>query len=90
MALNPFIGQSREQLETWLASAQTDLAAGKTLSSYGSGDVSGSKQVQMTPLERIEKLLYALYLIDPDTYPLASIRRVTRTQVNVYSRTDNA
>lgn len=88
MPLNPFIGQSREQLETWLTSAQADLAAGKTLSSYGAGDSSASKQVQMTPLERIEKLLYALYLIDPDTYPLTSIKRTNRTQVQVYNRWD--
>ena len=85
MAINPFIGVTQAQLERWLADAQADLAAGKTLSSYGSGDVSGSKLIQMTPLQRIEKLLYALYLLDPTTYPLASIKRVTRTRVEIYS-----
>jgi hypothetical protein len=84
VALNPFLGETRANLESWLAIARKDLALGKTVSSAGAGDVNTANQIQMTPLQRIELLLRALNSIDPVTYPATSIRRVTRTQVTVY------
>lgn len=86
--INPFIGQSQTQLETWLAEAQKDLAQGKTTSYAMGGDVSKSSAIQMTPMQRIQKLLEALHVLDPDTYPASSIRRVSRTRISVYGTTD--
>lgn len=83
MPLNPFIGQPRAQLETWLRDAQTDLALGKTITDAGAGDTNFRNEVACDPIERIEDLLYALFLIDPVTYPASKIARVTRTQVFV-------
>lgn len=83
MAMNPFIGRSRDQLETDLARAQDDLAAGKTVSSINTGDFASGKQVQLTPQRRIEYILRALHAIDPDTYPASEISRVSRTQVRM-------
>lgn len=81
MALNLFIGISRDQLERWLRDAQADLAAGKTLSSYGTGDTNASKQVQMDIRQRIAEILNALNAIDSTAYPAAQTKRVTRTQI---------
>lgn len=79
MAYNPFVGWTQAELEAELEKAQNDLAAGKTTVSAGEGAVSYTKLVQASPAKRIEMLLLALYRIDPVTYPLASITRVTRT-----------
>jgi len=81
MPLNYFIGKSQVWLEEQLASAQADAAAGKITTSVTTGDLSTGKQVQDDIATRIQRLLYALYLLDPTTYPLANIRRVTRTKV---------
>lgn len=81
--MNPFIGATQAQLESWLRDAQRDLAAGKTISAVNAGDAGSQKMVQMTPLDRITKLLAALSLIDPTTYPPADIRKVTRTKTFV-------
>lgn len=84
MAVNYFAGKSKTWLETELAKAQAELAAGKTSNSGSSGDVAFSKQIQIKIKERIESLLYALYLIDPDTYPATSAIRVSRTKLVAY------
>ena len=65
---NRYIGKSREWLETQLSKAQDDKAAGKTLTSWGQGGDSATKQVQSTPDERIDDLLYSLSILYPDTY----------------------
>lgn len=70
-----FVNVSQEQLETWLAEAQADLAAGKTVTSAAAGDASSSNRVDKTPLARIELLYKELNLRDPDTYPLSKIAR---------------
>jgi pyrroloquinoline quinone (PQQ) biosynthesis protein C len=81
MAFNPFIGRSQEWLGSQLEIAQQDYAMGKTIVSSGSGDVNNAKQVQATAEKRIEQLYKALSLIDPETYPAASITRNTVTRV---------
>ncbi len=84
MAVNYFAGKTQTWLETQLASAQADFAAGKTRTSVTSGDVASGSQIEVSVKERIERLLYALYLIDPDTYPLASVSRISRTKLVAY------
>lgn len=81
---NPFIGQLRPQLETWLREAQEDLASGATLTAAGAGDTNVQRRVNIEPEKRIELLYRALNAIDPETYPLSAITRVTRTKIEVF------
>ena len=85
VAYNPFVGKTQAWLEARLEEAQADLAAGKSTVSAGEGNVQFSKLVHQSPSERIAMLLRALNVLDPTTYPLSNITRVTRT-VAVYSR----
>jgi len=80
MPLNYFIGKSQSWLEEQLASAQAEAANGKTTTSVTTSDLSTGKVIESDVSTRIERLLYALYLLDPASYPLANIRRVTRTK----------
>ncbi len=84
MAVNYFAGKTQIWLEAELEKAQADMSSGKTITSVSSGDVSSGKMVQVDVKERIEKLLYALYLLDDTTYPLASSTRTSRTRIQVY------
>ena len=82
MGLNYFIGWSREKLETALASAQEDLAAGASIESAGSGDVNSRNKTELSPQERIKMILKALNLLDPEKYPASSAVAITRTRIN--------
>lgn len=79
MAWNPFVGRTQVWLEAELAKAQAELAAGKTRNGAGEGTVNWQSLVQQSPSTRIEQLLRALNILDPTTYPLDSVTRVTRT-----------
>jgi hypothetical protein len=81
MAFNPFIGRDQEWLEAELRLAQDDFAKGKTMTSVNAGDTGNTKQVQMSPQERIGFLLKALAILDPETYPPESVIRNTITRV---------
>lgn len=81
MAYNPFLGWSQTDLEKALDAAQTDLAAGKTTVGAGDGQIMVKGQVSMRPETRVELILKALNKLDPDTYPLDEITRVTQTRV---------
>lgn len=82
MALNYFIGWSVEELEAELRLAQEDLAAGKATISAGAGDANTASRVDKSAEARIEMILKALNLLDPERYPSASITRITRTTVS--------
>lgn len=82
--INYFIGRQRDWLEEQLRIAQDDLAAGKTVTSAGAGDSQVNERVEVPIKERIEQLMLALNAFDPKKYPLSQIRRVTRTQVQIY------
>lgn len=73
MAINYFLGRSREQLEADLEAAQADLAAGKSTTSAGSGLVTIRSQIELTPQRRIEMILKALNAIAPVDYPIDDI-----------------
>ena len=82
--VNMFISWTQAELETALRSAQNDFASGKTLTQVASGDSSSTKLVTVDCKKRIEQLMYSLYLLAPNTYPLSQIRRVTRTQIQIF------
>jgi hypothetical protein len=75
-----FIGWDQTDLETELRKAQKELAAGKTITGTGAGDTNTNKAVQIEILARIEMILAKLSLLDPVTYPPASVNptRVTK------------
>jgi hypothetical protein len=76
---NYFIGWSQEQLAASLRKVQAEIASGKRITSWGSGDTNVSKQGTTSPEEAHDRILYALHILDPATYPLSSIRRQTIT-----------
>lgn len=73
-----FVGWTQTELETLLDRVQTDLLAGRTVSSYS----IGSKSVGKTREVRLDLLLPAiedaLARIDPDTYAPRIKRTVAR------------
>lgn len=79
MPFNPFIGKSRVWLEAELATLQDDLVSGRTTISAGAGDVTSQDRLEVNIYQRIEQVLYALYLIDPVAYPRETITRTRRT-----------
>lgn len=79
MAINYFLGQSRQQLESALAERQAELLAGKTVTRIAAGDADATSAITLPTTKVIEMILSALNLIDPDTYPASSIRRIDRT-----------
>ena len=87
MAINYFLGWSRQDLEASLRSAQEDLARGKSIIASGSGDIRSQNQITLSIESRIQSLLLALYKIDPDDYPIASVTPITRARVVFSSET---
>ena len=85
MAYNPFVGKTQVWLEAELAKAQDDLASGSSTVSGGEGTVQFSRVLHQSPGARIEMILRALNVLAPNTYPLTSITRATRS-VGVISR----
>jgi len=79
MAYKYFPGRGQQWLEARLLRIQEDIAAGKRLTSWGAGGDSASRQVEVSALEVQRMLLNDLYLIDPDTYPIDSLRRIRST-----------
>ena len=84
MGVNYLIGQSQANLEAELAKAQADFMAGKTTINVSAGDASSGKQVNMSVERRIQQLLKALHILDPDNYPATSVipNRQTKAAFN--------
>ena len=76
---NNFIGWSQEELEKALRKVQEERATGKRITSWGSGDTNVSKTVDGSLDKTQDDIEYALYCLDPNKYPLSSIRRQTVT-----------
>lgn len=87
MAFNPFIGKSQDWLETELAKAQDDLAAGKSTISANSGDIGVRNQLDFSLRERIRLILQALSILDSTSYPPASITPSGATKIVFNSST---
>ena len=81
MAINYFIGQTQESLETQLAAAQEELATGKHAASVSVGESSFTFEQELSLTKKIEMLLRALNLLDPDTYPIDQITPTTRARI---------
>lgn len=83
MAVNYFAGKSQTWLETELAKVQAELSSGKVRVSVGSGDVNSQSLIEADLTARYDRLYYALYLLDPTTYPATGFR-VSRTKAVMY------
>lgn len=81
MAINYFIGWTREDLEEELRIAQEDLAGGKSTTRAGAGDANTESRVEKSIESRIQALLKALNLIDPVTYPIGQVTAIDRTRL---------
>lgn len=77
---NLFIGWSQVDLETALRAAQEELASGAALTGGTAGDQAFTQESKMNLEQRIANLLYALYRLDPVTYPATDCNPTTRTQ----------
>lgn len=73
MAIDYFIGWSRQDLETELRAAQEDLAAGKDTTAAGAGDAHIQSRIEISPMSRIQMILLKLNALAPTDYPLANI-----------------
>ena len=71
-----FPGRGIQWLQARLERIQEDIAAGKTLTSWGSGGDSASRQVNTDPLAVQRMLLNDLNIVAPATYPVESLRRI--------------
>ena len=80
--MNPFFGQSRVQLETWLADAQSELATGKTITAWSGEDSHNENQAwrQLHPERRIVLLFQELNRQYPIDYPIQNTLHVSRTK----------
>lgn len=83
MAVNYFAGKTQAWLEAELAKVQADLAGGSATLSAGSGEVNRAVSIQADAQVRYQRLYYALYILDPDTYPATGFR-TTRTKLIAY------
>lgn len=88
MALNYFAGWSVQELEVELRRAQSDLAAGSSLTSGGTGEVNSQSQVDKSPDERVAMLLRALSKLDPERYPPGSSVATRATKI-VFSQSQS-
>ncbi len=80
MAINYFVGWSRQELETELRAAQEDLAAGKATVSAQAGEVRNGSAVELSAQERIKLILRALHKDYPEDYPAADVTAITSTR----------
>ena len=79
--VNPFYGESIQQLLAWRAAARRELASGVKDTSFHGGDTGGTSTVyhDLTPERRIQLINAELYRQQPDVYPMG--RRITRTRM---------
>jgi hypothetical protein len=83
VAVNYFAGKTQVWLETELGKVQAELSAGKVRVSVGSGEVNSQSMIESDLTARFDRLYYALYLLDPTTYPATGFR-VSRTRAVMY------
>lgn len=81
MAVNYFIGRTREELESALREAQDDLLKGSALIRADILDSSTQSRVEKSNEERVRMILTALNKIAPDDYPIGQTSAIERTRV---------
>lgn len=74
------------ELEEALREAQADDLAGKTTIQAQGGDSRINSEVHRTPRQRIQDIVKALSLIDPEQYPPSCVTRVSETKVSFTSQ----
>jgi hypothetical protein len=77
MPINYFIGWDQGDLEEALRAAQEELAVGRATVGANSADVGIRSEVEQSITARIELLLQALNKLDPVTYPIDQVNRIS-------------
>ncbi len=80
MAFNPFLGQTKKQLETALRYAQADLLSGKATIGVRNDTTEAKMMADTSLMERIRMIQSALSILDPENYPPASVAMATQTR----------
>ena len=70
---NILAGWSEDDLLAERRKIQEELLAGSQLQSSSAGDVSQSRIIQSGAMKRLSMVNRALWLINPDTYPLTDV-----------------
>jgi hypothetical protein len=76
-----FPTRTKAELDVWLREVEEEILTGKVNDSWGAGDSSGHKFIDMNlpPERRRDMILNDLTILDPDTYPRATNVPVRRT-----------
>lgn len=74
MAFNVFIGWSEADLLAERLKVQREIAEGGAITSGGAGGTSFSRAPQYSALTRLRMISKALYVLDPETYPLSDLQ----------------
>lgn len=82
MAQGIFVGLPESDLLAIRDTAVADIKAGRVITSYSDSGSSVSKSYAMNPKEMLSESLYALRLLDPDTYGKAT--RIIRTDFRAF------
>ena len=77
-----FVGMTESELLALRDTARTAAASGSAVTSFSAPGLSGSSQVTMPPDELLREVLYALQMLDPDTYGRSYLRTRTYARFN--------
>lgn len=83
MAVNYFAGKSQQWLETEYDKVLSELSSGKVRTAVNAGEVGSQSMIESDLTTRRDRLYYALFLLDPVTYPATNFR-VSRTKAVMY------
>jgi hypothetical protein len=83
VAVNYFAGKSQQWLETEYDKVLSELSSGKVRTAVNSGEVGSQSMIESDLTTRRDRLYYALFLLDPATYPVTNFR-VSRTKAVMY------
>lgn len=81
MGLNPFDGWTEAELLAKRREIQDELSDGGAIIQSSAGDVSATRQTQAGSMHRLNMIQRALYLLNPDRYPLSSIGKTRSVAV---------
>lgn len=73
MAFNPFAGKTVAELLVIRSKIQDEIATGSQLQSASAGDVQSSHIITEGAYGRLAKVQRALWLLNPDAYPITEI-----------------
>jgi hypothetical protein len=73
VAFNPFAGKTVAELLVIRSKIQDEIATGSQLQSASAGDVQSSRIITEGAYGRLAKVQRALWLLNPDAYPITEI-----------------